>query len=478
MSSNYTLMKTKFLLLSFILFTLFNANAELKIASVLGDNMVLQRNSEVKLWGKAEANQKVTVKTDWNNATSNTVANDKGEWLLKVKTTEAGGPYTISLVTNKGQIKLKNILLGEVWLCSGQSNMEMPVEGFRDQPLKGSNDFLTESNNPQIRLFTVQKVSMEMPQDTCVGKWEVATANSVAPFSAVGYLYAKQLQRILNVPVGMICSSWGGSRIEAWMSKETLTSYPDALKQTTQEKTQLQNRAARLYNGMILPIVNYTIKGAIWYQGESNIGNYKEYAALQTSMVANWRTKFGIGEFPFYFVQIAPFSYGNSKAINSARQRDEQLKSMSLIPNSGMISTFDIGEEKSIHPAEKNVVAKRLAYWALSETYGFKGISFKSPTFKTLSVKDSIAFVTFDNAENGLSSFGKEVECFEIAGQDSIFYPAKMSINKKQACVWSSQVKNPVAVRYGFCNFPKTTGYLYNTAGLPVPSFRTDDWVK
>lgn len=471
-------MKTKFLLLSFILFSLFFANAELKVASVLGDNMVLQRNSEIKLWGKAEPNQRVTVKADWNKTTSNTVANEKGEWILNIKTTDAGGPYTISLATNKEQVKLKNILLGEVWLCSGQSNMEMPVAGFRDQPLKGSNDFLTESNNNLIRLFTVKKASMEMPQDSCEGNWEVASANSVAQFSAVGYLYAKQLQRLLNVPIGMICSSWGGSRIEAWMSKETLSGYPEALRQTSQEKMQPQNRASRLYNGMILPIINFTIKGAIWYQGEANIGNYKDYAALQASMVSNWRNIFGVGEFPFYFVQIAPYSYGNSKAINSALQRDEQLKSMSLIPNSGMISTFDIGEEKSIHPSEKMIVAKRLSYWALSETYGFKGISFQSPAFKSISIKNSVAYVTFDNSDNGLTSFGKEVECFEIAGQDSIFYPAKMSISKKQACVWSLQVKTPVAVRYGFCNFPKTEGYLYNTAGLPVPSFRTDNWVK
>lgn len=471
-------MKTKFLLLSFILFSLLFAKAELKVTSVLGDNMVLQRNTEVKLWGKAEPNQKITIKTDWNKTTSNTAANEKGDWLLKVKTTGAGGPYTISISTNKDLVLIKNILLGEVWLCSGQSNMEMPVSGFKDQPVIGSNDFLTESDNSDIRLFTVKKASMEMPQDTCVGNWEVATANSVAQFSAVGYLFAKQLQRILNVPVGMICSSWGGSRVEAWMSKETLTGFPDALKQTTQEKTQPQHKASRLYNGMILPIINYTIKGAIWYQGESNKGNYKEYAALQASMVANWRNSFGVGEFPFYFVQIAPYSYGDSKALDSALQRDEQLKSMSLIPNSGMISTFDIGEEKSIHPSEKMVVAKRLSYWALSETYGFKGISYQSPGFKTLNVKDSVAYITFVNADNGLTSFGKEVECFEIAGQDSIFYPAKMSINKKQACVWSSQVKFPVAVRYGFCNFPKTDGYLYNTAGLPVPSFRTDNWVK
>lgn len=471
-------MKTRSILLSVFLFSFLIANAELKVSSILGNNMVLQRNSEVKIWGNTYPNQKVTVKTDWNKSKVSVVSNEKGEWLTKVKTTEAGGPYSISITSGKEKLSLKNILMGEVWLCSGQSNMEMPVAGWSDMPTNGSNDFILDADNDNIRLFTLKKASMESPQDTCVGNWAVASSGSVAPFSAVGYLFAKQLQLKLNVPVGIISSNWGGSRVEAWMNKETIANFPEALKQTTQEKTSPNHKASRLYNGMIAPITNFTIKGVLWYQGESNKGNYKDYAALQASMVANWRNDFGVGEFPFYFVQIAPFSYGNSKGFDSAFQRDEQLKSMSLIPNSGMISTLDIGEEKNIHPAQKETVAKRLAYWAFAKTYDIKNIVYKSPTYKNMRVNDSIVLITFNDAENGLSTFGKEVECFEVAGQDSIFYPAKMTITKKQVRVWSAQVKAPVAVRYGFCNFPKTAGYLYNTAGLPVPSFRTDNWLK
>ena len=470
-------MNTRIIFLSICITMQLLLQAEIKVASVLGDNMVLQRNTEVKIWGKAKPNEKLTLNVSWSKSSISTTCNEKGNWLVKVKTTEAGGPYSITISSIKEKVKLQNILLGEVWLCSGQSNMEMPIAGFGDQPINGSNDFLMEADNNNIRLFTVKRVSLNTPQDTCVGKWAIASAESASSFSAVGYLYAKQLHKKLNIPIGLICSSWGGSRIEAWMNKETMLQYPEPLAQTTQEKTPTNHRASQLYNGMIAPIVNYVIKGAIWYQGESNIGNYKDYAALMSGMVSNWRNDFGVGAFPFYYVEIAPYWYNNSKN-NSALQRNEQLKAMSIIPNSGMVSTFDIGDEKCIHPAEKAVVAKRLAAWAFSETYGTKGLSYKSPTFKTMVIKDSVALISFDNIVNGLSTFGKEVESFEIAGQDSVFYPAKMNISQKQARVWSPKVKVPVAVRYGFSNFPVTKGFLYNTAGLPVPSFRTDNWAK
>lgn len=471
-------MKSKLFFLSFFVILSVLAQAKLKVASILGDNMVLQRNAEVKIWGNTDPNQKVTVKVDWNNAKVNATSDEQGKWLVKVKTTEAGGPYSISISSGKDKVLVKNILLGEVWLCSGQSNMEMPVAGWGDMPTFGSNDFILDADNANIRLFTLKKASMETPQDTCVGNWAVASSATVAPFSVVGYLFAKQLQRKLNVPVGVISSSWGGSRVEAWMSKETIAKFPEALKQTTQDKTPPNHKASKLYNGMIAPIANFAIKGVIWYQGESNKGNYYDYAALQASMVANWRNDFGVGEFPFYYVQIAPYSYGKSKGFDSALQRDEQLKSMALIPNSGMISTMDIGEEFNIHPGQKEAVAKRLAYWAFAKTYDIKNIVYKSPTFKSMIIKDSVVTISFNDAENGLSTFGKKVDCFEVAGQDSIFYPAKMLITKKQVRVISPQVKAPIAVRYGFCNFPKTEGFLYNTAGLPVPSFRTDNWLK
>ena len=452
-------------------------NAQLKVASVLGDDMVLQRNANARLWGKAKPSEKLIITTSWNNAKVNTTANDKGEWLAKVITTDAGGPYTITIASLKEKLVLKNVLLGEVWLCSGQSNMDMPIDGYKDQPIIGSNDILVDAENNNIRLFTGKPTGSKTLQDTIKGNWSIASAESVAKFSAVGYLYAKQLQQRLKVPVGMICLAYGGARIESWMSKETIANFPEALSQTSDEKLKPQYKASYLYNAMLHPILNYTIKGAIWYQGEANVPNNKGYANLMAAMVDNWRKDFGIGDFPFYYVQLAPYFYDNSKATPSALLRDEQLKAQLIIPNSGMACTIDLGEEKVIHIPDKYTVAKRLAYWAFAETYNIKGINHLSPTYKNMVVKDSVAIVYFNNLVNGLNSFGKEVESFEIAGEDKIFYPAKIKTNRQdQVIVYSPNVKVPVAVRYGFCNFPITKGFLYNTAGLPVPSFRTDDW--
>ena len=471
-------MKSKFFIVSIFLAFCFGLQAKIKVASLLTDNMVLQRNSEVKLWGKADPNQKLNITVGWNKEKISINANENGEWLVKVKTTEAGGPYSLSIISGKEKVLIQNILLGEVWLSSGQSNMEMPVAGYSDQPVNGSLDALLSAGNNNIRLFTVAKVSVAEPQDTCKGSWSVASAESVSKFSAIGYYFARMLQQSLNIPVGMITTNWGGSRIEAWMKNDVITGFADAYKQTTQEKSQPNQRASRLYNGMIAPLVNYNIKGAIWYQGESNNVNYQDYAALQAAMVKSWRTDFGVGEFPFYFVQIAPHSYSNSKSINAALQREAQYNAMILCPNSGMVTTVDIGEEKSIHPAEKATVSKRLALWALSETYNIKGLPYKSPVYKSMQVKDSVAVITFDNAANGLTTNGKIVENFEIAGQDSIFYPAKLTIVQKQARIYSPKVKIPVAVRYNFCNFAPTSGFLYNTGGLPLIPFRTDNWKK
>lgn len=469
-------MNSKAIIFSVFIFLSVALHAQLKVASVLGDNMVLQRNTEVNIWGKTLPNQNITVKTAWNKTSTRTTADEKGNWIVKVKTTQAGGPYTIDINSSKEKIQLKNILLGEVWLCSGQSNMEMPVRGFEDQPIANSTEILSDAENNQIRFLKVEHASKASPQDTCVGQWSVANAGTVSRFSALSYLFAKQLQQKLNVPVGVICSAWGGSRIEPWIDAQTLSKFPNALAQTTYKGIEPQHQASTLYNGMIAPIQNFVIKGALWYQGESNILNYYEYAELLQAMVAQWRKNFNVGDFPFYFVEIAPYSYPYKGALNSALLREAQLKAQTIIPNSGMVSTIDLGDENWIHPAEKITIAKRLSIWAMSETYHLEGLPYKTPTFKALEVNDSIAVISFNNVALGLTTWGKEVNCMEIAGADKVFYPAEMKIIKKQLNVWSPKVKTPVAVRYAFSNFPKTEGYLYNTTGLPVPSFRTDNW--
>jgi len=469
-------MNSKIILLGIFLISIFSLNAKIKVASVLGDNMVLQRNTEVKLWGTADPNQKMTITTSWNKAKLTTTANEKGEWLVKAKTTEAGGPFTVTVVAGKEKVQLQNILLGEVWLCSGQSNMEMPMLGFNDQPINGSNDAIADANNCKLRLFTVKRNSINTPQDTCVGKWELANPKSVGSFSAVGYYFASRLQKALNVPVGVVNSSWGGSRIEAWIDAETMQKFPQSLKSTTQEKTAPNHRAAHLYNGMIAPIKNLSIKGAIWYQGESNRAEYQYYAELKKAMIAKWKSDFELTELPFYFVQIAPYWYNNSKDILSGKFYDEQLKASLEIPNAGMVGTVDFGEEFCIHPAEKQIVGKRLSNWALSETYKVEGIAYKNPIYKSVTVKDSSLVVSFDNLVNGLTSFGKELTNFEIAGDDKVFYPAVAKIKSRQVILTTPEVKKPVAARYCYINYPSGKGFLYNTAGLPVLPFRTDNW--
>jgi len=472
----FSSMKIRNILLFIALISVQLLLAQIKVASILGNNMVLQRNAEIKLWGTSKPNDKLTIKVGWNNSTLKTISDANGKWLVKIKTTEAGGPFLITIASSKEKLTLNNILLGEVWLCSGQSNMEMPIAGFNDQPVIGMNEALVDAENENIRLFTVKKTALDIPQDTCSGNWDVANPLSVGKFSAVGYFYARELQRKLNVPVGMICSSWGGTRIESWMSKETISNFPISKAKTPIKKAGDPSQPSRLFNGMIHPILNFTIKGAIWYQGETNRFNANEYADLMAAMVTNWRTDFGVSQFPFYFVQIAPYNYGDNKGLISAYLREAQVKASLKIPNSGMVSTIDLGEEKGIHPSEKLTVAKRLTYWALSETYNKKGIAFQNPLFKMAMVQDSMMVITFDNLENGLTSFGKEITNFEIAGDNKVFYSAKASIVKKQIQITCPEVKKPIAVRYCFCNYPQGKGFIYNTAGLPVFPFRSDDW--
>lgn len=471
-------MKSKIISLIIAFFVFGVLQAQLKVAPILSSNMVLQRNAEVKIWGSANPGEKITVKVGWSKETVKFVTNSNGDWLVKVKTTEAGGPYIVKISSSKESIIIQNILLGEVWLCSGQSNMEMPVLGYNNQPVNGAVDALLDADNDNIRLFKMKLKASETPQSLCGGDWVAANAETVGKFSAVGYFYAKLLQKKLNVPIGMIFSAWGGTRIEAWMSKETIVKYPIAYALSTAKKVDNQNQAAHLYNGMIAPITNYVLKGAIWYQGESNVENPNEYAALMSGLVENWRNDFGVGQFPFYFVQIAAHPYGWINQKLPPILRDQQTKASLSIPNVGMVSAIDIGEEKSIHPADKQTVSKRLANWALSETYGLKGIPYKSPVYKSMEIKDTLALIAFDNAELGLSTFGKEVECFEIAGKDSVFYPATMKILKDRLQVWSNRVKEPTAVRYAYSCFPKTKGFLLSTAGLPVLPFNSYNWLK
>jgi len=454
-------------------------HAEVKLPALVSSNMVLQRNTTVVLWGWADAEERISIDASWLKAPMDLKADNEGNWRVEVKTTNSKQPQSIKIKSETSNVVLENILFGEVWLCSGQSNMEQPVKGFYGQPTFGSVISIANSNNPNLRLFSVDKVASMTPLKNVenYSAWQPASPESVAGFSAIAYFYGQQLQEILDVPVGMIHTSWGGSLIEAWMSREILSS----IKEVDLTDVDL-NRGNRfptvLFNAMINPLIPYTIKGVLWYQGESNRNEPETYKKLFPAMVKDWRTRWGIGDFPFYYVQIAPFSYGNNNAFqtadNSAFMREAQLESLDLIPNSGIAITMDVGDKSSIHPPKKKEVADRLLFNALNQTYGYETVDYAAPIFDSQEVKDNGILLKFKNAETGLYSFD-ELEGFEIAGEDKVFYPTNAKIvNGKDVFVINGQVANPVAVRYAWRNW--VMGSLYDAYLLPASSFRTDQW--
>ncbi|MBO9151536.1 sialate O-acetylesterase [Chitinophaga sp. GCM10012297] len=448
-------------------------NGKVVLPSVIDHNMVLQQKTQAALWGKARPMSKVKVTTSWNGKVY--VANTGADslWRVSVSTPSAGGPFQITFDDGE-KLTLKNILIGEVWICSGQSNMTMPVKGYGNQPVSGANDILMDAKNSKIRLFQIKRQLSARPQFQAEARhWEEADVKSVSEMSAVGYLFAKIVQQKLDVPVGIILTSWGGTRIEAWMSAQSLQHFPSAKIPLPEDTAKLnQNRATVLYNAMIHPIEGFTAKGILWYQGEANRKNHQEYAQLMQSMVADWRTRWNQGEWPFYYVQIAPFRYDGDNI--TFYLREAQQKALKLIPNSAMAVSADAGMEKSIHPPDKLTIAKRLAYCAFARDYGVAGLPYQGPVYKAMKINNDKIDLTFDNAPNGLYAGGKELTLFEIAGEDKVFYPAEAQITKTGIQVKSARVKKPVAVRYAFKDW--FTGELFNNEGLPASPFRTDDW--
>lgn len=457
------------------------ASATVKPASIFTDHMVLQQQSKVAIWGWAKPATKVKVLTSWNKTSYTATSDQTGKWKVKVATPAAGGPYEIEL--NDGEkLVLKDILIGEVWFCGGQSNMEMPMKGFKSQPVIGSNEVILKSSNPNIRLYTVPRSSITERQDNSKPSlWKNAEPEAVSNFSATAYYFGSLLSEILHVPIGLINDSYGGSNIEAWMSPEDLKPFTEVKIPSKGDSIKEVSRTpTTLYNGMLYPVIGYGIKGAIWYQGESNYERPQRYEDLFPAMVSSWRQHWDNGEFPFYYAQIAPYNYSliakPGTNYNSAYLRDAQRKSLSKIPNSGMAVLMDIGEENSIHPANKKQGGQRLAYIALAQTYGIKGFGALSPAYESLSIEKNTATLKFQNVPNGLTSFGKALSLFEIAGADHKFYPAKATIKGSSIAVSAEEVKAPVAVRYAFKDF--VTGDLFGNDGLPASSFRTDNWEK
>ena len=640
---------------------------DLKIPAIFSDNMVLQQKSNAPVWGWAKPGQTVQVTGSWNNRTNSAVTNKSGKWMLKLSTPAAGGPFTLTIKSDK-TVTFQNVMIGEVWVCSGQSNMEMPMIGWPNTPVFKSESTIKEASNyPNIRLFNLQKKISTIPLADCVGQWVNNSPEEVAKFSATGYFFGLELYKRLKIPVGLIMTAWGGTPSEAWTAAEDIEKFDkfkplierlkdkdfhqndsieyvktfskwqaqigpenmefpgstqkwmsNNLNDSEWNKTTIpegwqadpklngfggivwfrksvdipkewegkdlsvefgpiddmdiswindyrigehmgsnqyniprkyilpankvkaganvvvvrmlniagpggingtpsqlkiypiqdgdakaislagewkykmdvdygklpavpQNKSvfdanypSSLFNGMINPLVPFAIKGAIWYQGESNVYDAKLYAQIFPEMVKCWRTYWNQGDFPFYYVQIAPYDYGAMS--KSELLREAQLLSLKTIPNSGMVVTMDIATIKNIHPPDKEDVGKRLAYWAFAKNYGIKDIAFSGPLYKSMMIEEDEIRISFENAKNGLEARGGELTNFEIAGRDRIFVPALAIIENNTVIVSSLKISNPIAVRYGWSN--TATPNLYNIEGLPASSFRTDDWDK
>ena len=459
----------------------FGASAKVVLPKVLGSNMVLQQNADVNLWGKADADAKVTVKVSWDKAKIKTKADENGNWAVKVAT-PAGSfdKYTIS-ISDGEEIVLENVMIGDVWITSGQSNMEMPVRGWDRQPVENAKDYILSAAKyaDQIRMFTVPRArSYNEDKEDCVGgEWLCPAPSSVANMSAVAYTFAYNLVGKVDFPIGIITSNWGGTRIESWMPIKALE---DVLtKEQLEHKHKIHSiKPSELYCAMIAPIRKYNARGFLWYQGCSNLGDIDHYDIMQARMVQQWREDWGDTEnkMPFYFTMIAPHSYGNSRAIAYPLFVECQQRALANIPNCAMAATTDTGEEVCIHPAKKNEVGERMAAFALRDLYGQGGVDVVAPTYESMRVDKNTAIVTLKNVGVGIQpGYGKWVKGFEVAGADKVFHPANAHVSgHRELRVWSDKVQEPVAVRYAFRNYIPCD--LTNIIGIPVPPFRTDNW--
>lgn len=466
----------------FLLTALFAAattiNAKVVLPKIFASGMVMQQQTDANLWGEAKADATVKIATSWNKKTVSVKAGNDGKWTAKIQTPAAGGPYSITFSDGEKTV-IDNILVGELWICSGQSNMEMPMKGFKNQPVENAVEDILHSGDSKMRLFTVKRTSLFQPATDVVGEWKEASPETVRNFSATAYYFGRELRRMLNVPVGLIVTSWGGSSCEAWMNRDWLKAFPQIELPASQETIKSKNRTATvLYNGMLRPLIGVSMRGVIWYQGEENVSRSGYYADLFSRMIKGWREEWKEGDFPFYYCQIAPYDYNiiGWGQYNSAFLREQQAKAEKMNKNVGMACLMDAGLEYGIHPRKKQLAGMRLALLALDKTYGIKGITSETARYKDVEFKGDTAVITFERA--GMWVYGKDglkSDLFEVAGEDRVFHPAKAWIERSKLYVKCDEVKKPVAVRYAFKDW--ADGDLFCDC-LPVSSFRTDNWDK
>ncbi|MBN1505751.1 MAG: hypothetical protein JW955_02840 [Sedimentisphaerales bacterium] len=489
------------------------ARADIRLPSIIGDNMVLQGGDLVPIWGLADAGEEIALSFSWREKGWTIQADDHGKWTFRTSVPAIGGPFEMTL-KGKNTVTIRNILVGEVWVCSGQSNMQWPVRQSANAEQE-----MAEAKYPKIRLFTVERKVATTPQDNCRGQWVECSPETVGDFSGVAYFFGRELYKELDTPIGLIHTSWGGTPAEAWTSptvieqdtvfepvvaryKEALADYPKAKRQYDAKLERWKKDAekakaagtrppsrpseplgptspwspAGLYNGMIAPLAPYAIRGAVWYQGESNAGRAYQYRDLFPAMIKSWWKTWPQIGFPFLYVQLANYLADPKAASDKpgesswAELREAQLMTLTL-PDTGMAVTIDIGEARDIHPKNKQDVGRRLALWALAKTYD-KPVVYSGPLYESMNITDGKIVVHFDHADGGLVAKGGPLNGFAIAGADRRFVWADARIEGNTVVVSSDEVAEPLAVRYAWADNPVCN--LYNKAGLPASPFRTD----
>jgi len=494
------------------------ALADVSLNNMFGDHMVLQQGIKNKVWGKADPGEAITVTL--GGKTQSTTAGADGAWHVFLDPVqEYGGPHALT-VKGKNTVTFNDVLIGEVWVCSGQSNMQWSVNQANDADLEKA-----AAKFPNIRFVSVPQVGTQEPQWNFNGKWGVCSPETAGEFSAVGYFFGRQLHQTLGVPVGLIDNAWGGSAADAWVKRDKLAAHPTLKaiherwlkmeegveaakvdfekkmaewkaavakaksegkpepKQPASPEAQMKGnqRPGNIHSGVLTPSIGYGIKGAIWYQGESNAGRAYQYRELFPFMIKSWREEWGLGDFPFYWVQLADYKAEKPEPADSdwAELREAQTMTMKALPNGGEAVIIDIGEGKDIHPKNKQDVAKRLARWALAETYKVPGIPCRSPLYKGMEKQGAKIVLSFDNVEPKAADWRpfdvNEPVGFTIAGADKKFVAAKAAILPDGRIeVSSDAVADPVAVRYAWADNPVCN--MYSAAGLPLTPFRTDDF--
>ena len=507
-----------FVLISTLIFLTHTTTfAEVKLPRVFGNNMVLQRDMPAPIWGWTEPNEALTISISRQDIESEVdtyivKADAKGRWRTTLKATPAGGPYKIE-VSGDNSVEFTNVLFGEVWVCSGQSNMAWSVNQSKD-----SQEEIAAANYPNIRLFHIPNEISGLPSPDVNAEWRSTTPDSIRHFSAVAYSFGRHLNKELNVPIGLINTSWGGSRIEPWTPPEGFAAVP-ALASVSEEiqdigknyraelpenlqaletwiaKTRvalgdgdtiyempeidhpLKNggRPTAMFNNMIYPIVPYAIRGALWYQGESNMREGMMYHEKMKALIRGWREVWDQGDFPFYFVQLAPWGgYDRDDPTHLPKIWEAQAATLAL-PNTGMVVTTDIGNVKDIHPKNKQDVGLRLAFWALANTYGEDDLVYSGPLYKSMEIEGNSIRIHFEHVGSGLvSRDGEPLSWVQIAGEDQQFADAVAVIDGETVVVSSDSVESPVAVRLGWHQTAEPN--LMNKEGLPVSPFRTDSW--